>query len=86
MIAGARYGHTNLIAQDWRALASFYEQQFGCTPVPPERDFKGPDLERGTGIPGAHLAKGPAIIRFTSHRRAKRCSRRAAGRWERWSH
>ena len=39
MIAGARYGHTNLIAKDWRALASFYQEQFGCTPVPPERDF-----------------------------------------------
>jgi predicted enzyme related to lactoylglutathione lyase len=55
MIAGARYGHTNLIAKDWRALARFYEEQFGCTPVPPERDFKGLDLERGTGIPGAEL-------------------------------
>jgi predicted enzyme related to lactoylglutathione lyase len=55
MIAGARYGHTNLIAEDWRALATFYVEQFGCTPVPPERNFKGPDLERGTGIPGAHL-------------------------------
>jgi predicted enzyme related to lactoylglutathione lyase len=55
MIAGARYGHTNLIAKDWRALAKFYQELFGCTPVPPERDFKGPDLERGTGIPGAEL-------------------------------
>jgi glyoxylase I family protein len=55
MIPGARYGHTNLIAADWRALARFYEEQFGCVPVPPERDFKGPDLERGTGITGAHL-------------------------------
>jgi predicted enzyme related to lactoylglutathione lyase len=55
MIEGARYGHTNLIAKDWRALARFYEEQFGCTPVPPERDFKGHDLDRGTGISGAHL-------------------------------
>lgn len=55
MIAGARYGHTNLIARDWRALSRFYQEQFGCTPVPPVRDFKGPDLERGTGIPGAEL-------------------------------
>lgn len=36
MIAGARYGHTNLIAKDWRLLAR-YEEQFGRTPVPPER-------------------------------------------------
>ncbi len=55
MIAGARYGHTNLIASDWRRLARFYEEQFGCVPVPPERDFKGKDLERGTGISGAEL-------------------------------
>jgi hypothetical protein len=55
MIAGARYGHTNLIANDWRSLSRFYQEQFGCTPVPPERDFKGRDLERGMGIPGAEL-------------------------------
>ena len=55
MISGARYGHTNLIANDWRALSRFYQEQFGCTPVPPERDFRGSDLERGTGLPGAEL-------------------------------
>ena len=55
MIAGARYGHTNLIATNWRELARFYEEQFGCSPVPPERDFKGHDLERGTGIPDVEL-------------------------------
>ena len=55
MIAGVKYGHTNLIAKDWRGLARFYQEQFGCVPVPPERDFKGRDLERGTGIQGAEL-------------------------------
>lgn len=55
MISGARYGHTNLIAHDWRALSRFYQEHFGCTPVPPERNFKGRDLDRGTGIPGAEL-------------------------------
>lgn len=50
---GARYGHTNLIARDWRSLAAFYERVFGCTPVPPERDYAGEALERGTGIAGA---------------------------------
>lgn len=54
-IAGAKYGHTNLIARDWRALSRFYQDLFGCIPVPPERDFKGPDLDRGTGIQGAEL-------------------------------
>ncbi|HEX2756762.1 MAG TPA: VOC family protein [Candidatus Limnocylindrales bacterium] len=51
----ARFGHVNLIARDWRALATFYTDLFGCEPVPPERDYAGPDLERGTGVPGAAL-------------------------------
>ncbi|MEW5870828.1 MAG: VOC family protein [Chloroflexota bacterium] len=55
MIPNARYVHTNLIARDWRALARFYQEVFGCTPVPPERDFQGAALEAGTGVPGAHL-------------------------------
>jgi predicted enzyme related to lactoylglutathione lyase len=51
----AKYVHTNLIAQDWRSLADFYQQVFACVPVPPERDFQGEKLEAGTGLPGAHL-------------------------------
>jgi predicted enzyme related to lactoylglutathione lyase len=51
----ARYVHTNLIAHDWRALAHFYQELFGCVPVPPERDLSGPDMEAGTGIAGAQL-------------------------------
>ena len=65
MIAGATYGHTNLIAKDWKSLARFYEEQFGCLPVPPERDFRGADLERGTGIPGLEL-RG-AHLRLPGH-------------------
>lgn len=55
MIPGARFGHTNLIARDWQSLSRFYQDLFGCIPVPPVRDFKGPDLDRGTGIRGAEL-------------------------------
>lgn len=55
MIEGARFVHTNLIARDWRALASFYTKVFGCELVPPERDYAGPDLEAGTGVRGAAL-------------------------------
>lgn len=50
---GARYGHTNVVARNWRRLASFYETVFGCIPVPPERDYSGDLAERGTGVPGA---------------------------------
>ena len=65
MIRGARYGHTNLIANDWRALARFYEEQFGCVPVPPERDYAGPALDRGTGVPGARMTG--AHLRLPGH-------------------
>lgn len=55
MISGARFGHTNLIAEDWRRLARFYTDLFGCVWVPPERDYSGAALERGTNISGAAL-------------------------------
>ena len=55
MIAGAHYTHTNLIARDWRTLASFYESVFGCAIVPPERDYSGPPIAALSGIPGAAL-------------------------------
>lgn len=55
MIAGAKYGHTNLIARDWRKLVKFYCDLFGCVPVPPERDYAGPLLESGTGVKGSTL-------------------------------
>lgn len=82
-IPGARYAHTNLIAADWRTLARFYEELFGCVRVPPERDFSGPDLDRGTGIPGAllrgvhlrlpgHGDDGPTLEIFSYDRHAER--------------
>ena len=51
----ARFGHVNVIARDWRRLADFYTRVFGCTFVPPERDYRGPDLSAGTGVPNAAL-------------------------------
>jgi glyoxylase I family protein len=50
-----RYTHTNLIAKDWKRLAAFYEEVFGCTPAPPARDLSDESIERATGIAGAHL-------------------------------
>jgi predicted enzyme related to lactoylglutathione lyase len=55
VIANAKYAHTNLVAGDWRSLVRFYQDVFGCVPVLPERDFSGPDLEAGTGVPGARI-------------------------------
>jgi glyoxylase I family protein len=61
----ARFGHVNLIARDWRALAGFYTRLFGCELVPPERDYSGDDLAAGTGVPGAAL-RG-AHLRLPGH-------------------
>lgn len=51
-----KFVHTNLIAENWQLLATFYQQVFGCKPIPPKRDFKGEILEKGTKILGAHLS------------------------------
>lgn len=51
----AKYVHTNLIAQDWRTLAKFYQDVFGCTPILPERDLQGDAVDAGTAIVGAHI-------------------------------
>jgi catechol 2,3-dioxygenase-like lactoylglutathione lyase family enzyme len=51
----ARFAHTNLVAQDWRKLAEFYQQVFGCVRVPPERNLAGPWLEEATGVSGAQI-------------------------------
>ncbi|KAA9338342.1 VOC family protein [Hymenobacter busanensis] len=64
-LLAARYAHTNLIAENWQELAAFYETVFGCQPVPPVRDFRGPQLEAGTGVPGAAL-RG-AHLRLPGH-------------------
>ena len=65
MIRNAKFGHTNVIARDWRALAGFYERVFGCTPVPPERDYRSAELDAGTGLSGAHLTG--AHLRLPGH-------------------
>ena len=50
-----RYVHTNLIAKNWRRLAQFYRDVFGCLPIPPERDLSGEWLDNATGVKGAHI-------------------------------
>ena len=50
-----RYVHTNLIARDWRALASFYIRLFDCKPVPPERDLSGSWLDAATDVDASHI-------------------------------
>ncbi len=55
MALWARFAHVNLIAEDWRRLARFYEDILGCVPVPPERRLEGRRLARATGIPDAKI-------------------------------
>lgn len=52
----AIYRHTNIISEDWRKLAQFYETVFGCIRVPPERRLSGKWLEKGTGVTDAALS------------------------------
>lgn len=51
-----RYAHTNLVARDWRALARFYTEVFGCEQVGPERDLHGATVAAGIGREGSRLA------------------------------
>jgi catechol 2,3-dioxygenase-like lactoylglutathione lyase family enzyme len=49
------YTHTNIVARDWKALARFYIDVFGCAARPPERDLSGDWLDRLTSIPGVRI-------------------------------
>ena len=51
----ATFGHVNVVAHDWRALAAFYVRVFGCEPVGAERDIAGDWVERTTGVRGARI-------------------------------
>jgi predicted enzyme related to lactoylglutathione lyase len=79
----ARFAHVNLIAQDWRRLADFYETVFGWQRVPPERDLAGDWLDAATGLSGAtirgahlrlsgHGPSGPTLEIFEYHPSAER--------------
>jgi catechol 2,3-dioxygenase-like lactoylglutathione lyase family enzyme len=61
-VPGARFGHVSIVAADWRRLATFYTDVFGCAFEPPERDYAGDDLSRGTGV--AHAALRGAHLRL----------------------
>jgi predicted enzyme related to lactoylglutathione lyase len=62
---GTRFTHTNLVAMDWKRLSAFYQEVFGCVPVPPERKLSGEWLDRITGIAGAEISG--AHLRLPGH-------------------
>jgi predicted enzyme related to lactoylglutathione lyase len=83
MTASARFVHVNLIAQDWKKLAQFYERIFGCMLISPERHLAGEWLAASTGVPdaqiqGAHLRlpgggdEGPTLEIFQYNRMEER--------------
>ncbi|MBW2622177.1 MAG: VOC family protein [Deltaproteobacteria bacterium] len=82
-MAEAKYVHTNIVARDWRKLAGFYEQIFGCAPVPPERNLTEKWVEDCTGLAGAEIrgihlrlpgwgAAGPTLEIFGYNHEEKR--------------
>ena len=54
----AKYVHTNIVARDWRKLANFYVDVFGCTPLLPERNYSGSWLNELTGLQGEVRIRG----------------------------
>jgi predicted enzyme related to lactoylglutathione lyase len=55
MPINSKYVHTNLTARDWRKLAQFYQDVFGCIPKLPERDLAGQWLADLTALSAPHL-------------------------------
>lgn len=74
MSGNIKYAHTNLVAKDWKQLARFYIDVFGCIPIYPERNLAGKWIDRVTlindvKIKGIHLAlpgyeNGPTLEIF----------------------
>ncbi len=71
-----RYAHTNIAAKNWKRLADFYINVFGCVVKPPERNLSGEWLDRATGLENAklegvhlilpgHGSNGPTLEIFT---------------------
>lgn len=50
-----KYTHTNIVANDWKKLSTFYIEVFGCVVKPPERNLSGDWLDRATGLKNAKL-------------------------------
>jgi lactoylglutathione lyase len=55
MMENVKYVHTNIVAKDWRRLAQFYVDTFGCRAKAPERDLAGKWLDRLTGLENAGI-------------------------------
>lgn len=47
--------HVNINAKDWRLVAAFYEEVFGCIQIPPDNKISGNFAADLTGISGADI-------------------------------
>jgi catechol 2,3-dioxygenase-like lactoylglutathione lyase family enzyme len=50
-----KFAHVNLIARDWKKLAQFYIDVFGCEAVYPERNISGEWVDQLTGLTDAGI-------------------------------
>jgi len=50
-----KFVHTNISAKDWKNLARFYIEVFGCEPVYPERNLKGESYDKLTNIKNVNI-------------------------------
>jgi predicted enzyme related to lactoylglutathione lyase len=55
MSQNIKYTHTNIIAKDWKSLASFYIEVFQCEPIYPERNLTGEWIDKITGIENVRI-------------------------------
>lgn len=88
ILGKVKYSHTNLIATDWKRIAKFYIDVFGCVPVGPIRKLSGENLKNATGvdepeIEGVHLQlpgyeKGGPTLEVFQYRNIRNERRRFA--------
>jgi lactoylglutathione lyase len=50
-----KFGHINLITNNWRRLAAFYISVFECVALAPTRNLKGKWLDKATTIKNSHI-------------------------------
>jgi predicted enzyme related to lactoylglutathione lyase len=77
-----KYAHTNILSKDWKKLAQFYINVFGCKPIFPQRDLKGQWIDKMTNIKDVHIIgmhlqlpgykNGPTLEIFSYNKPAER--------------
>lgn len=50
-----KFAHTNIVSKNWKKLAQFYIDVFGCKPLYPERNLSGEWLDKLTNLENAKI-------------------------------